>query len=100
PVAWMEGCGGLNTPGLVNLFPVNNTDPFESVFCLEATAAIDPNDKRGFPYGLGDERYIEPNQSLDYLIRFQNTGTDTAFNIVIVDTLSGLLQPGSVRPGA
>lgn len=100
PVAWVEGCGGFNTPGLVNAFPVNNTDEFVSVFCLEVSGAYDPNDKQGFPRGWGEEQNIKPNQDLEYLIRFQNTGNDTAFNVVIVDTLDALLNPQSVRMGA
>lgn len=100
PVAWMEGCGGLNTTGQINLFPTNNNNYFRSVFCLETTGAYDPNDKQGFPYGLTDEHLIRPNQSLEYLIRFQNTGTDTAFLVYIRDTLDQDLVPASVRPGS
>jgi hypothetical protein len=36
---------------------------------------------------------------LEYLIRFQNTGTDTAFNVVIADTLDGNLDPESIEMG-
>jgi uncharacterized repeat protein (TIGR01451 family) len=100
PVAWMEGCGGLNTPGQINLFPTNKNDYFRSVFCLETSGAYDPNDKQGFPLGLTDEHLIRPNESLDYLIRFQNTGTDTAFLVIIRDTLDQDLVPTSVRPGS
>ena len=37
---------------------------------------------------------------MEYLIRFQNTGTDTAFLVVIRDTISPFLDPATVRPGA
>ncbi len=52
--------------------------------------AFDPNDKQATPQ-------LTPSQAaaggyIDYTIRFQNTGTDTAFNIVISDTLSSSLQ--------
>jgi uncharacterized repeat protein (TIGR01451 family) len=100
PAAWAEGCGGLNNPGQVNLFAVDNNDPFISVFCLEVTFAYDPNDKQGFPLGYGDENYIKPNQDIDYMIRFQNTGTDTAFNVVLVDTLDEHFNLATLRPGA
>src|SRR6185295_987291 len=44
---------------------------------------------------------IEPTDSvLSYTIRFQNTGNDTAFRIVVVDTLSPYHDPASVRLGA
>ena len=99
PVAWMEGCGGINTTGLINLFPVNNNDYFRSVFCLETVGSFDPNDKQGFPFGFSEDHYIKANQPLDYLVRFQNTGTDTAFKVVIVDTLDQNLDHASIRPG-
>src|SRR5690606_8518432 len=37
---------------------------------------------------------------IDYTIRFQNTGTDTAFNVLITDTLPAYLDPGSFVVGA
>jgi uncharacterized repeat protein (TIGR01451 family) len=37
---------------------------------------------------------------IDYTIRFQNTGTDTAFTMVITDTLPGMLNPASIQMGA
>jgi uncharacterized repeat protein (TIGR01451 family) len=69
-------------------------------FCLENIGAYDPNDKQGFPRGYGDDNRIAPGQDLEYLIRFQNTGTDTAFTVRIVDTLSTWLDPASITPGA
>ena len=100
PSVTVEGCGGLNTTGLVILFPFNDPDPFVAVDCQENIGAYDPNDKRGFPAGYGEEHYIETNTPLDYLIRFQNTGTDTAFQVVVLDTLSAHLDAASVLPGA
>ncbi len=101
PIAWIEGCGGINTPGMVTIFPTNVNNPNASVFCLEITGSYDPNDKQGFPRGWDeDEHYIEANLALDYLVRFQNTGTDTAFTVVITDTLDQNLNFASIRPGA
>ncbi|MBL0044616.1 MAG: DUF11 domain-containing protein [Flavobacteriales bacterium] len=37
---------------------------------------------------------------MDYTIRFQNTGTDTAFNIVVTDTLPPQLDPATITMGA
>ncbi len=99
PIAWVEGCGGFGTTGIVNLFPINNTNPFESKFCIETSASYDPNDKQGFPRGLTDQGFIEAGQGIDYMIRFQNTGNDTAFQVVLVDTLAETLDWGSIRPG-
>jgi hypothetical protein len=41
-----------------------------------------------------------PNTRLEYLIRFQNTGTDTAITVFILDTLSDFLDPASLELGA
>lgn len=46
--------------------------------------AYDPNDKLVFPR---DFFHIENDSILDYTIRFQNTGTAEAINVVLVDTL-------------
>lgn len=52
------------------------------------TCAYDPNDKTPTPLGEGEFGYIDPEtESIEYLIRFQNTGTDTAFTVVIKDQL-------------
>jgi uncharacterized repeat protein (TIGR01451 family) len=98
PNSTIERCGNLAnwTPGLYNLMPQDDADFFVDIFCGEVSGSYDPNDKTGFPLGLGSNHNILPNQDLEYLIRFQNTGTDTAFNVVIRDTLSSLLDIFSV----
>ena len=99
-MAFAEGCGGFETLGFINQFPVDAFTPSWDRDCIENTGAYDPNDKQGFPNGYSAEHIIRPGQELEYLIRFQNTGTDTAFTVVIRDTLSPWLDPASVRPGA
>lgn len=99
PSVTIEGCGGLH-PGLVTVFPTENSNPAISNYCRESTASYDPNDKQALPKGLGEEHYIKPNTNIDYMIRFQNTGSDTAFNVVLVDSLSERLNPASIRMGA
>jgi uncharacterized repeat protein (TIGR01451 family) len=54
----------------------------------------------GIPLGYGVNHYIEPGTPIEYTIRFQNTGTDTAFNVVILDTLSQWFAPESIELGA
>ncbi|WP_421799887.1 DUF7619 domain-containing protein [Haliscomenobacter sp.] len=50
--------------------------------------SYDPNDKQVSPLStLRDNPIYFKNNQLDYTIRFQNTGNDTAFKVVIVDTL-------------
>ena len=100
PTFIIEGCGQGFTPGLVNQFPMDDADPFIDIDCRENVGSYDPNDKQAFPVGFEDEHFIEQNIDIEYLIRFQNTGTDTAFRVVIRDTLSSFLDVASVRPGA
>ncbi len=59
--------------------------------------AYDPNDKQVFPIGVQDEKYTLMSETLEYLIRFQNTGNDTAFNVVITDTLASELDLNSFQ---
>ncbi len=101
--AAIEGCGvngdGTFSLGFVTQFPQYTSGPSVDIDCEENRGAFDPNDKSAIPTGHGEEHYIERNTDLEYRIRFQNTGTDTAFNIVIRDTLSPWLDPATVNPG-
>ncbi|MEO0734001.1 MAG: T9SS type A sorting domain-containing protein, partial [Bacteroidota bacterium] len=87
-----EGCGtnpaGTFTTGLANLLALGNGLPAEAIACRANVGAYDPNDKNGFPRGYGAEGNIEPGTRLEFAIRFQNTGTDTAFNVVIRDQIA------------
>ncbi len=99
-VAVVEGCGGINQTGLVRQFPVDDPNPFVALDCEQNIGSYDPNDKQAMPEGYGAQHLLKANTDLEYKIRFQNTGTDTAFNIVVLDTLSEFLDANSVRPGA
>lgn len=103
PSVTLEGCGtnssgGIST-GFVIQMPEDDLNPFISIECLESVNSFDPNDKQGFPTGIGTGHFIQPNTALDYKIRFQNTGTAPALNVEIRDTLSNFLDPNSLRPG-
>lgn len=102
PTVAVEGCtvtGGFTT-GMFNLFGNHNGNNFGDVFCKEVIGSYDPNDKTGFPYGVDEPHCMEAGQEMEYLIRFQNTGTDTAFHVEIRDTLSHWLNPATIRAGA
>jgi uncharacterized repeat protein (TIGR01451 family) len=102
PVLSVEGCTSSQSfsTGFVNQFPNADEDPWWDIDCTPNIGSFDPNDKQGFPVGVAAAHYIKPGTELEYLIRFQNTGTDTAFNVVIVDTLSAWLDVASLRAGA
>ena len=101
PNAFVERCGNAANwnPGEVNDYPQDDADPVIDIYCEEVSGSYDPNDKRGYPNGVTNMNYIQPNQQLQYVIRFQNTGTDTAFTVVIRDTLDTDLNIFTVTPG-
>jgi uncharacterized repeat protein (TIGR01451 family) len=51
------------------------------------SCSYDPNDKSVQPAGIGTLNYVPMDSWLSYQIRFQNTGNDTAYNVVVIDTL-------------
>ncbi len=103
PSVGVEGCSSSGTGpfswGMLNLFANYSGNPFNAAACRTVVGSWDPNDKQAFPTGVDAPHYIEQNQPLQYVIRFQNTGTDTAFTVVVRDTLSPLLDPATIRPG-
>lgn len=100
PAAWVEGCGGATGQGLSLQYPADDDDLFTDLDCRQIIGSYDPNDKSAQPEGYGPEHVIAPDTRLTYRIRFQNTGTDTAFTVIIRDTLSPWLDPATVRPEA
>jgi hypothetical protein len=103
PMVSIEGCGenedGTFSTGFVIQLPNDEEDIYIDEDCRVVTASYDPNDKQAEPLGYATEHYIEPERSLEYTIRFQNTGTDTAFTVIIRDTLSDWLDMTTLHPG-
>ncbi len=97
--ATIEGCGGWLSLGFFNQFSTPDASPFVDIDCQPNVGSYDPNDKLAFPAGFTEEHLIEPQEDIEYLIRFQNTGTDTAFKVVVVDVLPQELDLATVRPG-
>jgi hypothetical protein len=65
------------------------------------TGSHDPNAKEVMPAGYGATGNILPTDTLlHYKIHFQNNGNDTAYTVVVKDTLSSYLDPASIVPGA
>ena len=105
PTVAIEGCGensiGGFSLGFVTQFPQDEGDVFRAIDCTQNVGSYDPNDKQGFPVGVTENHNIEENQPIEYLIRFQNTGTDFARDVYIKDTIDiAVLDITSVRPGA
>ncbi len=99
PSLAVEGCGGF-TLGYITPFSNFEGNPFGDIECREVVGSYDPNEKQAYPQGIHSEHFIEPRTPLTYVLHFQNTGTDTAFLVVLRDTLSPWLDPATVRPGA
>ncbi|MBK9478958.1 MAG: T9SS type A sorting domain-containing protein [Bacteroidetes bacterium] len=80
--AWIEPIAGDTTP-------TNNSSISTNII----RGAYDPNDKSVSP------QILSPNftGNLEYIIRFQNTGTDTAFTVTVTDKLSTLLDVYSLQ---
>ncbi|MBI5917678.1 MAG: T9SS type A sorting domain-containing protein [Bacteroidetes bacterium] len=70
-----------------------------AIDCQPNIGSYDPNDIRAFANDSLVEVEILAGTGIEYQVRFQNTGTDTAFNISIIDTLSNLLDLGTLQMG-
>ena len=63
--------------------------------CLPIVDSYDPNDKSVFPAGIyadGNAGLIEADQKLTYTVRFENTGSDTAYQVIVKDILNENLE--------
>jgi hypothetical protein len=79
------------------LFMPNFGLPFNTFYHAIYGFPYDPNIKIANPEGYDSlHHYIFPNHPIDYTVHFQNTGTDTAEVVVILDTLSAHLNIGSL----
>ncbi|MFH0864797.1 MAG: two-component regulator propeller domain-containing protein, partial [Bacteroidota bacterium] len=82
----------LTTTAIINpvpgdILPVNNYDTLHQVL----TGSYDPNDK-SVDKGTKENGYTLLGEELTYTVRFQNTGTDTAFTVQIRDTIDSDLD--------
>lgn len=102
PSQTIEGCGNSNgemSIGFVNSMAMDDKDIDVEIHCLEIIDSFDPNDKTVSPTGITENHYVKAGTTLDYMIRFQNTGTDTAYTVVVKDSLSEYLDPSTIQWG-
>jgi Secretion system C-terminal sorting domain/Beta-propeller repeat len=85
-LAFLEPVSGDETP---------NDDT--TVLIQRVKGSYDPNDKTELHGGRLTPAQLAGKEYLTYLIRFQNTGTDTAFNIFVRDTLDAKLDWNSLE---
>ena len=75
------------------------TKIYKDTLKQKLVCSYDPNDKNVCPSGIEDEGYILDNVKwLEYTIRFQNTGTDTAINVIVKDQLSNFFDWSTLTP--
>jgi uncharacterized repeat protein (TIGR01451 family) len=85
-IAWIEHGG-------IDVTPADDTMTLKQI----VIGSFDPNDKTETHGGVISPQQISGADPLTYLIRFQNTGTDTAFNITVRDTLENRLDWNSFQ---
>jgi hypothetical protein len=101
PSITIENCGtGVASRGFVNQQAQDFAAPDVEKICLPIRDSYDPNDKQVSPSGVGANKLVPHKIPLDFLIRFQNTGTDTAYKVVITDTLNQNLDLATLEFGA
>ena len=94
----------LNFSTTLNLTAVvdGTTDIATETYNPILNCAYDPNDKQVSPARALttdlNENYTLHTEDLSYTVRFQNTGTDTAFTVVIRDLLSEHLDLTTIEP--
>ncbi|MEO8067611.1 MAG: hypothetical protein ABI599_07965 [Flavobacteriales bacterium] len=90
--ATISASQGITETTLAN----NSTTCFRTI-----TGSYDPNDKTALTSSntSGTEYFIGLDEYIDYTIRFQNTGNDTAFTVVVTDTLEAGLDMSTFQQG-
>ncbi|MDJ1485739.1 6-bladed beta-propeller [Cytophagaceae bacterium YF14B1] len=100
----IEGCvastSDVVSKGFVDALPQDDAEPEVAVECLPIIDSFDPNDKLVSPVGTSKDHYTPTNTELKYTIRFQNTGTDYAYTVTVVDTLSESLDISTLQMGS
>ena len=84
-IGFVAGSHSLDTNNVIQ-----NSSSYEKIW--QVLCAWDPNDKQVSPPGVLNENFTLMSDTLEYLIRFQNTGNDTAFTVVVRDTLDANLD--------
>ncbi|MBL4587592.1 MAG: T9SS type A sorting domain-containing protein, partial [Flavobacteriales bacterium] len=81
----------------IDLDSTNN----QSLFCDSVGVSYDPNDIRVLSQtneqGWRTQEYIDDDDVMTYMVRFQNTGTGPAFNVIVQNPLSEFLDHRSIE---
>ncbi len=98
----IEGCRPNSSDpfstGFITPYPNYDGAPYFSTDCKMIVGSFDPNAKEAQPVGYGPQHFIEENTDINYTLHFQNTGNDTAFKVVVVDTIAATLDINTIIP--
>jgi uncharacterized repeat protein (TIGR01451 family) len=97
------GCNGINPQihwGFVNQFGLNNGSQNPHNLCTPVRTSFDPNDISATPEGTTAQHFILKGTDLEYKVRFQNTGNDTAFVVRVIDKIPAELDLTTLRIGS
>lgn len=90
PTSVPLGSTAMNS-ATVEIIGFTDANPLDNSYqCQSLTVgSYDPNDKSVTPAGVGANHAIHPDSisELTYTVRFQNTGTAPALNVLVIDTL-------------
>lgn len=75
----------------------SSLDTLQTRQFVTVVGSYDPNDKAVSPVGYSDNHAVNPNTVFSYTVRFQNTGTYLAEDVVIVDTISQHLNLATLK---
>ncbi len=99
PLPSSSGTTWVNTTTVTTVDSLGGiTGSFELVQSGTVACAYDPNDKQAEPRGFGIHGAVPVDtDQLTYTVRFQNTGTAVAYNVMIVDQLDEDLDWSSLQ---
>lgn len=89
----------LFTAEVTNTLPEDDLSNNVVTWPVTVTGSYDPNDKYGVTDRTQQNEFfiLDADEWIDYTVRFQNTGTDTAFTVVVRDELSEDLAIGTLE---
>ncbi|MBK7571214.1 MAG: T9SS type A sorting domain-containing protein [Bacteroidetes bacterium] len=102
PNAKIERCGILQSGqnysyNYILQTAADNSVPFHNSYCAHTVNSYDPNEKSVRPIGIGTDHKVDPEDRFYFRIDFQNSGTDTAYKVRIIDNLSYLIDPTTIQ---
>ena len=87
----------VSTAELIMATPDDVPENDKTTFKTIVSGSFDPNDKLVTYAGAFTEGYVYDTTNFEYTIRFQNTGTDTAFTVRVEDVISNNLDLTTIK---